>query len=221
MSDRPRHEKGTPSGGRFAPTQRAEADQVTLDEPLSVAVALWRVCEGDRVRRGLTVGDVTQRVVEGSSPPHREFVITLVDDDGVTSGELAGPANAVLSYDPTLEGSRFSPSALEEAEVANLVGSYGVDWEPGLLVDHLDQVPERFLVDDGIAIEVHGERYPVVCGELIEVPTEDGPVSGRCGTQIASRDAAGCPGHAAALQGWADMTELERRDLERDEDRFG
>lgn len=221
MSDQRRHDKGTPAGGRFAPSQRAEADQVTLQESSSVPVQLWRVCKGDRVRRGLTVSDVAERVVEGSSPPHREFVITLVDDDGAVSGELTGPSNAVLSYDPSLEGSRFSPAALEEAEVANLVGSYGVDWEPGLLVDHLDQVPERFFVDDGIAIEVHGERYPVVCGELISVPTEDGPVSGRCGIQIASRDAVGCPGHAAALRGWADMTELERRDLERDEDRFG
>ena len=221
MAEQRRHDKGTPAGGRFAATQRAEADQVRLEPPPSVAVELWRVQAGDRVRRGLTVADVDERDVEGSQPPRRDFVVTLVDDDGVAAGEITGPRTAVLSYDPTLEGSRFSPEALEAAEVANLVGSYGVDWEPGVLIDHLDQVPERFLVDDGTAIEVHGERYPVVCGDLIEVPTEDGPISGRCGIQIASRDAAGCPGHDAARREWSEMSELERRDWEIEHDRDG
>lgn len=32
MSDQRRHDKGTPAGGRFAPSQRAEADQVTRCE---------------------------------------------------------------------------------------------------------------------------------------------------------------------------------------------
>jgi len=221
MPDQPRHERGTPAGGRFAPDQRAEADQVSLEGPPSFAVHLWRVQKGDRVRRGLTVGDVSERDAPGEHPPRREFVVTLVDDEGRPAGEVTGPPSAVLSYDTTLEGSRFSPEALEAAEVANLVGSYGPDWEPGLLIDHLDQVPERFLVDDGTAIEVHGERYPVVCGDLISVPTEDGPVSGRCGTRIASRDAAGCPGHDAARREWSEMSELDRRDWEIEHDRDG
>ena len=122
MAEQRRHDKGTPAGGRFAASQRAEADQVRLEPPPSVAVELWRVQAGDRVRRGLTVADVDKRDVEGSQPPRRDFVVTLVDDDGVAAGEITGPRTAVLSYDPTLEGSRFSPEAIEAAaEVAELL----------------------------------------------------------------------------------------------------
>lgn len=67
-------------------------------------------------------------------------------------------------------------------------GAYGPRWREGILIDHVDaaQRAGHVLVRTGSG---HGWMHPatggrairVVCGELIKISTEDGPVSGRCG----------------------------------------
>lgn len=88
---------------------------------------------------------------------------------------------------------------------AAFVGAYGPDWRAGVLSEHLDlfkRAGGAFLASPSdmagwalIPAEDGGtDAYPVVCSELVEVWTEDGPASGRCGSP--ALDATGtCPAH--------------------------
>lgn len=111
--------------------------------------------------------------------------------------------------------------------VEQFVGSYGPDFKPGVLAEHLEAFQRAggivrratsgsgamwALVPSGKAVKA----YPVVCGDVVPVQTEDGIVTGRCGI-IATREGA-CAGHAAEMDSWREMAEAERAAWERDRD---
>lgn len=100
------------------------------------------------------------------------------------------------------------------------IGSYGTDWKNGLLSEHLDMFARAGGVVRGAAsgsgaawAVVDGVAYPVVCSEIISVPTEDGPVSGRCG-HVAVRLGA-CADHAEVIEAWQAQSEAETAAWER------
>lgn len=104
--------------------------------------------------------------------------------------------------------------SIETFTPEQFIGSYGSDWKWGVLFDHL----EAF---DAAGGEVRGassgtgrvwaivdrRAYPVVCGELIRVDTEDGPISGRCGLPIEVGPS--CEAHAELIAQWQAQSEAE------------
>lgn len=97
-------------------------------------------------------------------------------------------------------------------------GAYGPAWETGVLVDHAHR-----LVDATVRVFASGAVYavpsgggapvPVVCGDLIELHTEDGPMSGRCGAPV-DGDRGACAGHADEQDRYRSMSEIDRYSLE-------
>lgn len=89
---------------------------------------------------------------------------------------------------------------------SDFAGSYGTSWLPGVLAEHV----ELFVQAGGIlrprrdggrwAVDETGHAVPVVCGELIQVWTEDGPQSGRCGKP--ATDDGACVEHSAIFTAW-------------------
>jgi hypothetical protein len=105
-----------------------------------------------------------------------------------------------------------------------MIGFYGQDWKRGLLVDHV----EAFKVAGGEIREAasgSGRAWaivpglpaaPVVCGDIIRVDTEDGPVSGNCGAPAGAQGA--CDFHEAQHAEWAAQTDAEALAWERQRD---
>src|ERR1041384_2432525 len=84
----------------------------------------------------------------------------------------------------------------------DFTGAYGPDWRTGVLTDHVGAA-------EAAGMKVHAPRHgkatyvtgpaggtsvPVLCGEIIEIATEDGPIDGRCGRDVRPGEF-GCPGH--------------------------
>jgi len=101
-------------------------------------------------------------------------------------------------------------------------GTYGPDFDrPGVATDHV-----RLALDAGYVVRVAasgrtyvapasgGTAVPVVCGEIIQVWTEDGPTSGRCGLPVL-HDACACPGHAEQIAAWRSQDDYEAAQRER------
>jgi hypothetical protein len=91
----------------------------------------------------------------------------------------------------------------------------------GVLVDHVESAREmgaRVVEGShGRGYVVVGRRaYPILCGDIVRIETEDGPSDGRCG-RIAQADGA-CPVHAAQRDYWQSLSEAERVAVEREED---
>ena len=69
----------------------------------------------------------------------------------------------------------------------DFVGNYGNDrFRRGIVVDHVPAAiaaghTYRRLTRSAVVVDSSGRTAPVLCGEIIRVDTEDGPVSGRCG----------------------------------------
>jgi hypothetical protein len=87
--------------------------------------------------------------------------------------------------------------------VEGWVSTYGRDWNfVGVAVDHIRIVLEeesdaRLDVDengDQVVVAADGSIYSVCCGEIVEVYSEDGYATGRCGRPVANGDWA-CWGH--------------------------
>lgn len=104
-----------------------------------------------------------------------------------------------------------------------LIGLYGPDWSRGLLSEQVD----LFTAAGGVvrpslsgaadwAVLPDGTAYPVVCSEIIRVDTEDGPVSGRCGSL--ATDAGCCDDHAEIVAFWRGQSDAETAAWERDLD---
>lgn len=105
----------------------------------------------------------------------------------------------------------------------SLTSGYGRAWKPGILTEHVH------LLGDSVRVAVTtagrtwaypaggGKAVPVVCSELIEVRTEDGPIVGRCGIQVL-HDRFACEGHADERDHWSNLSEMERAEIERRED---
>lgn len=112
-------------------------------------------------------------------------------------------------------------SALED-----LTGAYGLDWKAGVLSEHLhlaEANPALRLATTAsgltwVAPARGGKAVPVVCSEIVAIPTEDGPVSGRCGL-FATVDGA-CEGHAEERAYWTELSEAERAYMERQAEGF-
>lgn len=103
------------------------------------------------------------------------------------------------------------------------VGSYGPTWRTGVLSEHLSAFTaaggglRAAASGSGLLWAVPAARaavVPVVCSEIVEIPTEDGPVSGRCGAD-ATADGM-CPAHAEQMAGWRAMSEAERLSWEKE-----
>lgn len=98
----------------------------------------------------------------------------------------------------------------------DFVGGYGPTYKTGVLSEH----GASFTAAGGRispaasgsgrewAVLPSGEALPVVCSELIEIATEDGMVSGRCGTP--STVDGMCVPHAAEMRSWLQASEAER-----------
>lgn len=107
--------------------------------------------------------------------------------------------------------------------IDSLTSAYGPGWREGILTEHLHRLGSSIK----IAVTTTGLTYaypatggravPVVCSELIEVPTESGPIVGRCGTQVL-HDRFACTGHADERERWSNLSEVERAEIERRED---
>ena len=108
------------------------------------------------------------------------------------------------------------------ADPADLAGRYGDPPQTGVLVDHLRLFTGRQSVDaDGnrVLLSPYGpaDNHPVLCAEVIEIATEDGPATGRCGLNVADGDWA-CRGHQAAIDDYRRQSEAERAYWERRDD---
>lgn len=90
--------------------------------------------------------------------------------------------------------------------IDNFTGAYGQDWTTGILAEHVHLAEAA-----GVEIDV-----PILCGEIVEIWTEDGRMSGRCGTPV-EPDGFACPGHTAEINAWRNMSEAERIYLEHEE----
>ncbi len=95
----------------------------------------------------------------------------------------------------------------------DFLGSYGVDYRTGLLAEHADlfvQAGGKTLTTGSgrtWAFVGTGVATPVVCGDIIQINTEDGPESGRCGLPTL-RDGA-CAAHAVQHDDWRAQSEAE------------
>lgn len=97
------------------------------------------------------------------------------------------------------------------------VHGYGRNWTPGLLVDHVTafeaaggtiRTPAHGLCEYAVCPD--GSTVKVVCGDIIEIRTEDGPTTGRCGLPVRA-GASACAGHQRII----DMTDDEFARYER------
>lgn len=101
-------------------------------------------------------------------------------------------------------------------------GNYGPEYRYGVLVDHTDPAVGRLHVTASgrqVFVTPDGVSTPVLCGDLVMLHTEDGPVDGRCGGYVHGMDAA-CPGHQAQNDYWRNLSEAERYDVERREELY-
>lgn len=103
------------------------------------------------------------------------------------------------------------------------IGAYGPRWRSGLISEHLELFKaaggvHRPSNSDGAGWAViGGEAFPVVCSEIIEVWTEDGRQSGRCG-EYALAETGACEPHSEERAAWIAMSEAERVHWEREHD---
>lgn len=107
----------------------------------------------------------------------------------------------------------------EVRDPETLVARYGDGYEfTGVLTEHLYLGPEgrvrNFASGRKVVVADSGHVYFTCCSELIEIHTEDGPMSGRCGAPVYGEDWA-CPGHQAQIDGWRSQTEAETMEWER------
>lgn len=91
-------------------------------------------------------------------------------------------------------------------------------WIDGVITDHVGRALEAGYVvhvaasgRTYIAPEAGGTAVPVLCGEIVAVPTEDGWVDGRCASPVMNDDVA-CPGHAAQINAWRDERQWDEPD---------
>lgn len=111
------------------------------------------------------------------------------------------------------------PTALE---ASGYLRGWGPAYRTGVVSDHVYSVqalPGTRVVEGDLATwvvddQAGGRAYPVLCGDLVEWMTEDGPTDGRCG--LLATDEGACEGHAAESRQWREMSEAERARWERD-----
>lgn len=86
-----------------------------------------------------------------------------------------------------------------------ITGAYGQDWVTGVLAEHVPADVSVYVSSNGktFVMETKGSRValPVLCGEIVEIYTEDGTIHGRCGQPVYERGIA-CPGHQEMIEAW-------------------
>lgn len=94
----------------------------------------------------------------------------------------------------------------------DVMGVYGPGpFRQGVLAEHLnlvDPTKVRTLTRTQWVVTDDGKAWPVLCGELIRVVTEDGPGEGRCGAP-ADPNLGACEPHAERIAEWRTQTEAE------------
>lgn len=85
---------------------------------------------------------------------------------------------------------------MQRSDIEAPVGSYGQNWKAGVLSEHIrpGHTTHRLPTGTLIVIQPDGSTNKVVCSELIEVWTEDGRITGRCGLPVDESDLT-CAGH--------------------------
>ena len=100
------------------------------------------------------------------------------------------------------------------------IGSYGPTYRSSLVIDHTN----LFEAAGGtIHVGLHAtwamvpgwQAFPVVCGEIVWIDTEDGRTDGRCGINV-DGDKGACAAHAEERDAFMAMDESELCQWERD-----
>lgn len=108
--------------------------------------------------------------------------------------------------------------------IDKVTGNYGRDWKRGVLIDNLGDAESLGLtVRYGnqmtwVVSDYDGVAVPVVCGDIIMVPQpgdDPGEIDGRCGIPVEPGKGA-CEGHDAQHREWAQQTEAEIIEWERE-----
>lgn len=108
-------------------------------------------------------------------------------------------------------------------DIYDFTGLYGQDWNQGVLIDNLNRAEAAGMKVHTMAIRQYvtgpdgGASFPVVCGDIIAVWTEDGRMDGRCGLPIVPGRGA-CEGHADQQEAWRGQCEAEVIAWEREVD---
>lgn len=112
------------------------------------------------------------------------------------------------------------PMLTPATEPSRFVGAYGPRWRWAVISEHLP----AFVAAGGVHrpsagfsagwAVVDGVAYPIVCSEVIEVWTEDGRQSGRCGEHALAETGA-CEPHSEERAAWLALSEAERVHVER------
>lgn len=87
------------------------------------------------------------------------------------------------------------------AQVSKLISGYGPQWTLGIISEHLYKVEAHHDDEGWFVVDEHGDRYPVLCSELIKIHTEDGPIEGRCGIEV-DADGYACELHHSVIDGY-------------------
>lgn len=83
-----------------------------------------------------------------------------------------------------------------------IIGAYGQDWITGILAEHVSEDAAIIVDTSGRTFVLAvGDNFPVLCGEIVEIQTEDGLISGRCGRPVYNRGFA-CPGHQEQIESY-------------------
>lgn len=104
----------------------------------------------------------------------------------------------------------------------NWVGYYGpYSDQEGILSEHLGKanLPVRKLAGGKQVTIIEGQAVKVLCSEVIEISTEDGPASGRCGLWVEGDNFA-CVGHQAQIDAWHAESPLVQWEREQEEVRY-
>src|ERR1700746_2523396 len=88
------------------------------------------------------------------------------------------------------------------------VGVYGRNWVQGVISEHLrpHHVTRRLAGGAWVVVQPGGHTDWILCSELIQVDTEDGPITGRCGLRVDAEGYA-CEGHRQEREGWLALSE--------------
>jgi hypothetical protein len=82
--------------------------------------------------------------------------------------------------------------------MTTIVGSYGPEWTQGVLAEHCHSAHVHRLASGNRVVILDNLTYPILCGEIVEIPTEDGLIDGRCGARVEGDNFA-CPSHQAQI----------------------
>ncbi len=90
------------------------------------------------------------------------------------------------------------PSPRNTPDPYRYLGTYGPKYREGVLSDHLCWAQQAGATTRLTASGRHRVVFPdgstaqVLCSEIVRIPTEDGPIDGRCGSPVAAGEGHYC-----------------------------